>query len=250
MGRVGYVPHAVAVVQYCPCMTERVHRWALISVKPGVGKSTSAIFLGQALHDEGYSPLVADADRGETCVRWDEMAGGLPYPVIGKAARGLDRTLPDLERGRGAVLVDVPQIEDHPGIARGAMVYADRWIMPIAPSVVEVDRMFADQDGARGGDRGLKVLVEDAQDLRERAGRPPADIVVLLTRTNRRRPTKRGPDADVRAELTEQGYHVLETQIPHHDMYRQAGGTRVRAVGTPYQTAVRELLARPYEGGR
>jgi chromosome partitioning protein len=229
-------------------MTEQVHRWALISVKPGVGKSTSAVFLGQALHEEGHDPLVVDADRGQTCVRWDEMAGGLPYPVVGKPSRGLDRTLPDLERGRRAVLVDVPQIEDHAAIARGAMVYGDRWIMPLAPSVVEVDRMFADADDRKSGG-GLKGLMEDAQDLRERAGRAPADVVVILTRTNRRQPTKGGPDADVRAEMTEQGYHVLQTQIPHHDLYRQAGGTRVRAIGTPYQTAMRELLARPY-GGR
>lgn len=225
-------------------MTALVHRWALISVKPGVGRSTTAIFLGQALYDAGHAPLVVDADRGQTCVRWDEMAGGLPYPVVGKPSRGLDRTLPDLERGRGAVLVDTPQIEDHAAIARGAMVYADRWIMPLAPSVVEVDRMFADSQG------GLKGVMEDAQDLRERAGRPPADVVILLTRTNRRWPTRGGPDADVRAELTEQGYHVLEAQIPHHDAYRQAGGTCVRAIGTPYETAMRELLARSHGGGQ
>jgi chromosome partitioning protein len=221
-----------------------VHRWALISVKPGVGKSTSGIFLGQALYEAGVDPLLVDADKGQTCVRWDAMAGGMPYPVVGKPARNLDKTLPDLESGRKAVLVDVPQIEDHAVIARGAMLYADRWIMPLAPSVVEMDRMFADD-----GQWSLAAFLDEVQDLRERQGRPPADVVILLTRTNTRRPTKGGPDADVRQELEAQGYDALTTQIPHRDdAYRQAGGGRVRTIGDPYESAARELLARPYGG--
>jgi chromosome partitioning protein len=222
-----------------------VHRWALISVKPGVGKSTSGIFLGQALHEADLSPLLVDSDRGQTCVRWDAMAGGMAYPVVGKPARNLDRTLPDLEAGRGAVLVDVPQIEDHAVIARGAMLYADRWIMPLAPSVVEVDRMFAVD-----GQWSLADFLDEVQDLRERQGRVPADVVILLTRTNTRRMTKGGPDAEVRAELAAKGYQTLDAQIPHNDdRYRQSGGTRVRTIGSPYETALRELLARPYEKG-
>lgn len=223
-----------------------VHRWALISVKPGVGKSTSGIFLGQAAQDAGLGPLLVDADRGQTCVRWDAMAGGMPYPVVGKPARNLDKTLPDLEAGRGMVMVDVPQIEDHAAIARGAMLYADRWIMPLAPSVVELDRMFADDDGG-----GLADFLEEVQDLREHKGRPRADVVILLTRTNTRRKTKTGPDSKLRATLTRKGFEALDAQIPHNDdVYRQSGGSRIRAIGTPYETALRELLARPYERSR
>jgi chromosome partitioning protein len=233
-------------------MAEHVHKWALVSVKPGVGKSTSGIFLGQALYEADLNPLLVDADRGQTCVRWDAMAGGMPYPVVGKPARNLDRTLPDLEAGRGAVLLDVPQIEDHAVIARGAMLYADRWIMPLAPSVVELDRMFADdgQDDREDGDSVLAVFLDEVQDLRERQGKPRADVVILLTRTNTRRKTKTGPDSKLRATLTRKGYEVLDTQIPHNDdVYRQSGGSRIRAIGTPYETALREILARPYPGG-
>ncbi|MFB4197745.1 hypothetical protein [Streptomyces carpaticus] len=219
-----------------------VHRWALISVKPGVGRSTSGIYLSQALYEADFSPLLVDSDLGQTCVRWDEMAGGMPYAVVGKPTRNLDRTLPGLEAGRGAVVIDAPQLEDHELVARSAMVYADRWIMPIAPSVVEVDRMF----GARVG--GLQRVIEDAQDLRERDGRQPADLVVLLTRCNTARATRTGPDAEVREVLAGRGYAVLEAQVPHHDAYRQAGGSRVRAVGNPYERVARELLARPYGG--
>lgn len=221
------------------------HRWALISVKPGVGKSTSGIHLSQALADEGVPPLLVDADRGQTCARWDEMAGGMSYPVVSKASRNLDRTLPDLEDGRGGVIIDVPQIEDHQVIARGAMMYADRWIMPLAPSIVEVDRMFADEND--DGAPALMAFLDEVQDLRERIGKPRADVVVLLTRTNTPRPTKTGPDATLREVLTAQGFDTLEAQIPHSDLlYRQTGGTRVRTLGTPYERAARELLARPY----
>ncbi|KAK1176695.1 hypothetical protein B7755_052115 [Streptomyces sp. NBS 14/10] len=224
-------------------MDSTIHRWALISVKPGVGKSTSAIFLAQALLDAGVAPLVADADRGQTCQTWDEEAGGLPYPVVSKVSRTLDKTLPELERGRGALLVDVPQIEDHAAIARSAMLWADRWIMPIAPSVVEVTRMFRPSHGDKVR---LAEYLEDVQDMREHYGRPRADVVVLLTRTNTSRATRTGPDADVRRAMAAKGIPTLNAQIKHHDHYRQIGNQRVRAIGTPYERAARELLARPY----
>ncbi|MGW1022079.1 hypothetical protein [Streptomyces niveus] len=69
------------------------HRWALISVKPGVGKSTSGIFLAQALHEAALDPLLVDSDKGQSCHRWDELAGGMPFPVISKVSRSLDKTL-------------------------------------------------------------------------------------------------------------------------------------------------------------
>ncbi|MGW9441164.1 hypothetical protein [Streptomyces sp. NPDC055607] len=213
-----------------------VYRWALVSQKPGVGKSTSGIFLAQALYEQGDDPILIDADKGQTVQDWDEMAGGMPYPVASKPVKNLHRTLPDVVRGRGAVVIDVPQVEDHEQIAKGAMLFSDLWILPIAPSPVEVRRLFRDEVF---GD-----FIQDMQDLREEIGRDPAEVVFMLTRTNTNRATKTGPDRDVRDELAKHAYRTLDAQIMFHDdMYRQSGGSRVRAIGTAYERAARELKA-------
>ncbi|MEV6683286.1 hypothetical protein AB0N09_41530 [Streptomyces erythrochromogenes] len=213
-----------------------VYRWALISQKPGVGKSTSGIFLAQALYEQNHNPILVDADKGQSAQDWDEQAGGMPYPVISKAVRQLHRTLPEAVEGRGAVVIDVPQVEDHEPIAKGAMIFSDTWIIPIAPSPVEVTRLFRD-------DRFTDFL-RDMQELRQEVGKSEAEVVFLLTRTNTSKPTKGGPDTECRVELEKHGFPILQTQIPFNDhRYRQVGGSRVRALGTPYERAAKELIA-------
>ncbi|MFJ8301746.1 hypothetical protein ACIQ9R_38415 [Streptomyces sp. NPDC094447] len=213
-----------------------------MSQKPGVGKSTSGIFLAQALYEQGDDPILIDADKGQSAQDWDEMAGGMPYPVVSKAARNLHRTLPEIVQGRGSVVIDVPQVEDHEHIARGAMLFADVWVLPIAPSPVEVRRLFRD---AKFGQ-----FLQDMQELREEHARSEAEIVFLLTRTNTNRATKTGPDRDCRDELAKHGFATLDAQIMFHDdMYRQSGGSRVRALGTAYERAAKELKERTPQYG-
>lgn len=211
--------------------------YAFVNLKPGVGKSTSSVFLAAALHEQGDDPLLVDADKGASALRWDELAGGLGFPVVGKASRTLYTALPDLARGRGAVVLDVPQVEDHAVIARGALRFADTWILPIAAKGIEVDRMLANDI--------LRNFLDDTQSLRDR----PADVVVLLNRTNTRHATKTGPDADVREVLQEKEFHVLDTQIPNNDgRYGQTFGLPVRALDTPYRSLLHELKARQKRG--
>ncbi|SEF16552.1 plasmid segregation oscillating ATPase ParF [Streptomyces sp. 2112.2] len=212
--------------------------YALVNLKPGVGKSTSAVFLAAALAEAGQDPLFVDADKGKTGLRWDELAGGLGYPVVHKPTKTLHSALPDMARRHGSIVLDVPQVEDHAAIARSACRFADTWVLPFAPAGVEVDRVFAD-------DR-LTDFLEDTQSLRHK----PARVVVLLNRTNTLRPTRTGPDAEVREVLAEMGWHVLTTQIPQHDgQYRQTFGTKIRAIGTPFQRLLTELTELENGGG-
>ncbi|OII60201.1 hypothetical protein BJP40_11165 [Streptomyces sp. CC53] len=200
------------------------------------------MFLAQALYEQGDDPMLIDADKGKTCLDWDEMAGGMPYPVVSKPVKNLHRTLPDVVRGRGSVVIDVPQVEDHEQIAKGAMLFADVWVLPIAPSPVEVRRLFRDE--------AFGDFLQEMQDLREEVGRSEAEVVFLLTRTNTNRATKTGPDRDVRDELANHGFATLDAQIMFHDdMYRQSGGARVRALGTAYERAARELKERTPQYG-
>ncbi|MCX4665069.1 hypothetical protein [Streptomyces uncialis] len=217
------------------------HTWALVNLKPGVGKSTTAVFAAQAAYEEGLKPLLVDADEGRSCLAAYNRAGGFKWPVVGMAEPDLHRKLPDLDGGVDLVIIDVPQVEDHARIARGALRYADTWIVPVAPSHYEVDRMFEPPRGA-ADDSGRYRLLEffdEVQELRER----PSDVVASLNRTNRSKRTRSGPDADVRTALENLGFEVMETVIPYHDdRFRQA--IQPKTPGTNMRRFVRELLDR------
>lgn len=201
-----------------------------MNLKPGVGKTTSAVWLSAALTERGMDTLLVDADKGRSAQRWDELAGGVGYPVVSMPVADLHRKLPGLVDGRDAVVIDVPQIEDHAKIARGAMRWANTWLVPVAPSGVEIDRMMAD-------------LVQDFEDVQSLREDHPATVYVVLNRTNRAARTKTGPDAEVRAVLTDHGFTVLETQIPHSDsLFRQTYGQLVTAAGTSYADLAGELI--------
>lgn len=54
--------------------------YAFVNLKPGVGKTTSAVWLAHALHESGLSPLLVDSDPASSALRWSELAGGFPSP--------------------------------------------------------------------------------------------------------------------------------------------------------------------------
>ena len=64
---------------------------------------------------------LADADPGASALRWSDLADGFPFRVAGLPVRDLHRRVKDLSAGADVVIADVPQVEDHAGIARSAM---------------------------------------------------------------------------------------------------------------------------------
>ena len=206
---------------------------AICSPKPGTGKTTSAVFLSESLRAAGRDVLLVDADKGDSALRWYDLAGGLSFPVVAMQVTDLWRKLPAVVNGRDAVVIDVPQIEDHRRIARGALRYADLWLIPVAPSGIEVDRLMTSD---------ARDFLDEVQGERADAGQPPATVVVIFTRTNRPVPTATGPDADVRQVLTDLGWSVAEAQIPHGDeRYRQPFGCPIEP-DEHYERLLSELL--------
>ncbi len=203
-----------------------------MNLKPGVGKTTSAVWLAHALHESGLSPLLVDGDPAASALRWSELAGGFPFPVIALPVGDVHRRVNDFLGNRQAVVLDAPQLEDHPRIARSIMRYAGEWIVPVTPAPIELDRM-------------APILGEmaDVQSLRAE----PARTAVLLNRTNRPDATRTGPDADAREALTERGFEVLDTQIARLDLYAQSFGNPVQAKGSAYMDFAEELIKRQDE---
>ncbi|MFF4799579.1 MULTISPECIES: ParA family protein [Streptomyces] len=203
--------------------------YAFVNLKPGVGKTTSAVWLAHALHELGIPPLLVDSDPASSALRWSELAGGFPLPVVALPVGDVHRRVNDFLGERQAVVFDAPQMEDHSHIARSIMRYASEWIVPVTPAPIELDRM-----APIGGEMG------DVQSLRAH----PAHAAVLLNRTNRADATRTGPDADAREALTERGFDVLSTHIPRLDLYAQSFGSPVVAKGSAYMDLAEELVKR------
>ncbi|MEU2157709.1 ParA family protein [Streptomyces sp. NPDC019396] len=200
-----------------------------MNLKPGVGKTTSAVWLAHALHESGFSPLLVDSDPASSALRWSELADGFPFPVIALPVGDVHRRVNDFLGNRRAVVLDAPQMEDHARITRSVMRYASEWIIPVTPAPIELDRMAP-----------IRAEMDEVQSLRP----GPARAVVLLNRTNRPDATRTGPDADARDALTEWGFTVFDTQIARLDLYSQSFGSPVRAKGSAYMDLAEELIQR------
>jgi chromosome partitioning protein len=173
--------------------------------------------------------LLVDGDPAASALRWSELAGGFPFPVIALPVGDVHRRVDDFLGKRQAVVLDAPQLEDHARIARSIMRYASEWIVPVTPAPIELDRMAP-----------IRSEMGDVQSLRAE----PARTAVLLNRTNRPDATRTGPDADAREALDEWGFEVLDTQIARLDLYSQSFGSSVQAGGSAYMDLADELIKR------
>lgn len=108
--------------------------WSYVNLKPGVGKTTCAVFTCAVLAERGFRPLLADCDPTSSALRWSDLAGGFAFPVVGLAVTDVYRRIGDvLPAGVDAVVYDVPQIEDHARVTRAdAVVLLNRTNRPEA----------------------------------------------------------------------------------------------------------------------
>ena len=199
-------------------------RIAFVQLKPGTGKTTSAVWLAYAFHRRGLKVGLADADKGSSALQWSDMAGGFPFAVAGLAVKDFHRRADDFARDPDVVIGDIPQIEDHAGIARSAMKWADVRIIPVAPTGIELDRMSPIWDE-----------LEDMDGLM----RDGSSSVVLLNRVVSGAAS--GPVT--RRVLAKQGREVLTTAIPRREVFANSFGAEP-TMNTAYDQLATELLER------
>jgi len=186
-------------------------RLALANLKPGTGKTTSAVWLAHVFAEAGNSVLLVDADPSGSALEWSDLAAmypGLPPPaafpfrIVALPSRELHRRVPEIAKADDVVIIDAPQLEDHAGIARSALRYADEILIPCAPSPIEISEVWASR------------------------GRP-ARSAVLLNRCIARASST----GDAREALQHLGYDVLETAVPRLEVYAQSFGLPIPATG-------------------
>lgn len=201
---------------------------ALLNLKGGTGKTTSAGFLGQALYEAGLSTVGFDADaENEGYALW-ARAGSLPYPVEPVTGRELHRQIPGIVGDRfEAIVIDTPPMREQRQAVLSAARYATYVVVPMAPTYAEYQRLPA-----------VHALLEEAGQLR--GGTRPV-MRVLLTRT-----VPHAASTGVYRELIDEDYGsgtVLRAHIGNRQMYAQAQGQAIKnATNTAYGDALAELM--------
>jgi len=209
---------------------------ALANLKPGTGKTTSAVWLAHVFAQAGNRVLLVDADPSGSALEWSDLAAmyprlpppqaAFPFRIVALPSRELHRRVPDIARADDVVIIDAPQLEDHAGIARSALRYADEVLIPCAPSPIEINRTTPVRD----------EITEVC------AGRDrPARAAVLLNRCIARAHST----ADAREALEGLGYDVLDTAVPRLEVYAQSFGMPIRSAGRRvWQQVAQDLIER------
>ena len=208
---------------------------ALANLKPGTGKTTSAIWLAHVFAQAGNRVLLVDADPSGSALEWSDLAAmypglppqaAFPFRIVVLPSRELHRRVPEIGQADDVVIIDAPQLEDHAGIARSALRYADEILIPCAPSPIEINRTSP-----------VREEISDIGAVRDR----PARSAVLLNRCIARAHST----TDAREALERLGYDVLETAVPRLEVYAQSFGMPIKSPGREvWRQIARELIER------
>ncbi len=202
---------------------------AVINLKGGTSKTTTAVFLAHALHEQGRRVMLVDADQQGSAFNWNEDAPErFPFPVISLPTRDLHRQLPDFVNADiDAIVIDTPPLEQKTGIVTSALRAATMVVVPVAPAAIEYKRLHQ-----------VAEVVQDAADFWPE-GRHPA-VAVLLTRT-----IPNASSTEVwREQLAADGFWVLKPDVRRLERFAQAYGENITdASRTAYGAAISELLA-------
>lgn len=199
---------------------------AVVNLKGGSGKTTSAVFLAHEWAARGRQVLLVDADPQATALRWSEQAA-FKVSTLALPVKDLHTRLAGIVGGRyDLVVVDTPPLAERSGIVLSALRLADLVVVPIAPTMAEFERL---------GD--VWAALGDVEPVRA----APAEVAVLLNRTV----ANASSTAMVREAIASgtggwPGRRVLEATVPRREAIAQAFGAEP-AAGGPYAAVVDEL---------
>jgi chromosome partitioning protein len=178
---------------------------ALISLKGGVGKSTSAFFLAcVALKNTKKPVLVIDGDNEHSLVSWFSRLEKPPERLTIEPASPDSLAKQALAaKSTGAyVFIDCPP--NHREMLHRAASIANHVIVPVKPTGLDLDRL-----------RSTLELLADVDASRQTLG-SGLDVGILFTHWQKRR--------KVEAEALEalHGFPLLETKIRMLEAYKEA----------------------------
>ena len=199
---------------------------ALMNLKGGTAKTTSAVFLAHALHERGRRVLLVDADPQGSALEWSELAEKWPVPTVALPTKRLHQRLSDVAGDRfDDVVIDTPPLEENAGIVASTLRVVSDVLVPVAPTPIEVRRVAA-----------VAEAIEDSAAVRREDEAPR--MAVLLTRTV----PNATSTAVYRDALAADGYRVLPGEVRRVEKFAQAFGDPVtRATASAYGDALDAL---------
>ncbi len=213
-------------------MTTRKARrdiWAVVNLKGGTSKTTTAVYLAHALSERGRRVLLVDADPQGSALGWNEDAPEpFPFPVFGMPTNTLHRQLLDaVSADIDAIVIDTPPLDQKSGIVVSTLRLATLAVVPVAPAPIEYKRLGQ-----------VAEVVEDSTAFRPDGQTVP--LAVLLTRT-----VPNASSTEVwREQIKTEGFWCLATEVRRLERFAQAYGDNITdAAQTAYGVAVDELLA-------
>lgn len=177
--------------------------YSFLSLKGGVGKTTSAFHFATVIARRGFPVVLLDADPQESGVAWARLAAQtspLPFEVRTTPRDGLAQDARAQAKTHVVVIDTPPNAED---LFQQAALVSDLSIMPVSPTVIDLER--------------LGKSIRHLQNLE--AIRPDLNSRILLIRHSAREQLSR----EAREGL--QHYPVLNATIRDLKAYRAAFGS-------------------------
>lgn len=203
---------------------------AVVGLKGGIGKTTSAVFLALCWSRLGLKVLLIDADpKAGTSRKWNRRArqagGALPYTVEAHPSADLSDTIIEKNWHEDYDLIIIDTGGDDDRILRAACATADRVLLTASPSPADLDALR---------DTGAQMA---------RATDTAAPVAVLLTAV--KSPAMEA-DAKRAMRTAREPLPVLSAVVRHRTRYQRLYG-RVPQDGMDYRAVQHELDTREWK---
>ena len=182
----------------------RALRITVCNLKGGTGKTMSSVYLAAGLSRRGRT-LAVDADPQGSLLSWSEEAAAagaeFRFPVVALPVKDLHRRARHFIGDYEHMVVDTPP--GHQAIVRSAVLAAEAVVIPVQPSLMDLDR--------------LRPTVELLAELAE-----INDVSVYAVLTRVRRGTRSA--RETRTVLKDMGLEVLSAEIPLREAFGMSFG--------------------------